>query len=415
MERRWTWTALLATTALLSSGAAWTEELSFGQVERGQYLVEAGDCQACHTNASGQPFAGGRPIQTPFGVIYSPNITPDRDTGIGAWTDDQFYRAMHQGVAADNDYLYPAFPYTWYTKVTRDDVLAIRAYLNTLDPVRAERKPNDLDWPLNHRSVMRGWNDLFFKEGELSPNPGKSAEWNRGAYLVEGLGHCGACHTPTNVLGAAKTGEPLQGGTLQNWYAPSLAADLRSGLGSWSKADIVEFLKTGRNASTAAYGPMSEVITYSTSKLNDGDLEAIATYLKDVPAPAPAKTPAKLDPKVAQAGQAIYIDNCSACHKSNGEGVPGTFPPLKGDAAAQGGDPTTVIRVILDGAHAVATDARPTPVSMPTFRWKLSDQEIAAVASYVRSAWGNAAAAVSAADVQSMRLALDPPKSAAAR
>ena len=408
MERKWTLTALIAAVALLPS-SAWTEQLLYGQAERGRYLVEAGDCQACHTNASGQPFAGGRAIQTPFGVIYSPNITPDHDTGIGAWSDDQFYRAMHQGIAANGDHLYPAFPYPWYTKVTREDALAIRTYLNTLNPVKAERRPNDLDWPLNHREVMVGWNDLFFKEGQFSPDPKKSTEWNRGAYLVEGLGHCGACHTPTNIFGAPKTSERLQGGTLQDWYAPDLANDLRSGLGGWSDADIVAFLKTGRNDRTAAYGPMSEVITYSTSKLNDDDLKAIATYLKDMPAPAPAK-PAKPGPEVARAGQAIYVDNCSACHKANGEGVPGTFPRLKGDTAAQGSDPTSVIRVILDGTHAVAIDARPTPLAMPSFKWKLSNEDVAAVASYVRSAWGNAAPAVTASEVQSMRQVLDAAK-----
>ncbi len=223
MERKWILTAFIATAALSPWTAAWSEQLSYGQAERGRYLVEAGDCQACHTKAGGQPFAGGRAIQTPFGVIYSPNITPDHDTGIGAWSDDQFYRAMHQGIAANGDHLYPAFPYPWYTKVTREDALAIRAYLSTLDPVKAERRSNDLDWPLNHREVMAGWNELFFKEGQFSADPKKSPEWNRGAYLVEGLGHCGACHTPTNIFGAAKTSERLQGGTLQDWYAPDLA------------------------------------------------------------------------------------------------------------------------------------------------------------------------------------------------
>jgi len=408
MHRKWIYPApvLLAAVVLLSSDTGWTEQLPFGQVERGKYLVDAGDCQACHTTKGGKPFAGGLPIETPFGVIYSPNITPDRETGIGEWTDDQFYRALHEGIANDGSHLYPAFPYPWYTKVTRDDALAIRAYLNSLDPIKAERQPNSLIWPLNYREVMAGWNELYFTKGEFSPDPKKSADWNRGAYLVEGLGHCGACHTPLNFAGAAKTSDRLQGGTLQDWYAPSLTGDLRRGLGNWSKADIVAFLKTGRNKRTAAYGPMAEVITDSTSKLNDSDLTAIASYLKDVPAPAAEKVPSKPDPKLVQAGQAIYLDNCSACHRSNGEGTPGTFPPLKGDATAQDRDPTTIIRVILDGAHAVATDAHPTPLSMPAFDWKLSDEQIAAVANYVRSTWGNAASTVSASDVQSMRQTL---------
>jgi mono/diheme cytochrome c family protein len=393
----------LAAAALLPLPTALADQTSFAQVERGRYLAAAGDCEACHTAKGGKPFAGGLPVETPFGVIYSPNITPDRDTGIGAWSDDQFYRAMHQGVAADGGRLYPAFPYPWYTKVTRDDVLAIRAYLGTLDAVSAKRPKNGLSWPLSEREVMRGWNDFFFTEGEYAPDPTKPAGWNRGAYLVEGLGHCGACHTQTDMFGAAETKSRLQGGTLENWYAPSLAGTLRSGLGSWSEDDIVQFLKAGRNSRTAAYGPMAEVITDSTSKLDDADLKAIATYLKDMPAAAPAKTPQRPDAKLAQAGEAIYIDNCSACHRSNGEGVPGTFPALKGDSAVQGPDPTTVIRLILDGVHAVASDAHPTPLSMPTFAWKLSDEEIAAVASYIRSTWGNASAPVSASDVRSMR------------
>ena len=193
---------------------------------------------------------------------------------------------------------------------------------------------------------------------------------------------------------------------MQDWYAPSLTGDLRRGLGNWSERDIVAFLKTGRNNRTAAYGPMAEVVTNSTSKLNDSDLKAIATYLKDVPAPAAEKDPNKPDPKVVQTGQAIYLDNCSACHRSNGEGTPGTFPSLKGDATVQDRDPTTIIRLILDGVRAVATDDRPTPLSMPSFDWKLSDEQIVAVASYVRSAWGNAASSVSVSDVQSMRQAL---------
>ncbi len=400
----------LTSAALALPEPARGEQVSFGAIERGRYLTAAGDCQACHTVENGKPFAGGRPIQTPFGIIYSANITPDHDTGVGTSSNDQFYRAFHEGIAANGDHLYPAFPYPWYTKVTREDADAIWAYLGTLNPVKNKKPDNKLDWPLNHRVVMSGWNELFFSPGPYKPDAKKPLEWNRGAYLVEGLGHCGACHTPTNIFGAAKTSERLQGGTLQDWFAPSLAGDLRFGLGSWSADDIVQFLKTGRNARTAAYGPMSEVITYSTSKLNDADLKAIATYLKDMPAPAAEKKPAAPDPKLAQAGEAIYLDNCSACHRSNGEGSPGTFPPLKGDATVQDGDPTTVIRVILDGVHAVATDARPTPLAMPSFKWKLSNEEVAAVASYVRSTWGNAAPAISASDVQSMRQVLDSAK-----
>ncbi len=391
---------ILAVT--LSFASAHGEDLSFAKIERGRYLAAAGDCEACHTAPGGKAFAGGRAIPTPFGTIYSANLTPDRKTGIGAWSDDQFYRALHQGIAANGSYLYPAFPYPWYTKVTREDSDAIRAYLGSLDPVSNAPPANQLDWPLDNRVVMKGWNELFFKPGTFSPDPHKSQEWNRGAYLVEGLGHCGACHTPKNVLGAAQRKAALRGGTLQDWFAPDLTSDVRSGLGSWSIEDITTFLKTGRNAHTTAYGPMSEVITFSTSRLNDDDLKAMAAYLKDVPAEPPESgtTPSKPDQKTVAAGHALYVDNCSGCHQVNGEGVPGTFPPLRSDSVVQNADPTTVVRVIVNGAHAATTAAKPTQLSMPAFGWKLSDQQVADLASYIRSAWGNSASAVSASKVQ---------------
>jgi mono/diheme cytochrome c family protein len=203
---------------------------------------------------------------------------------------DQFYRALHEGIAANGKHLYPAFPYPWYTKVTCDDSDAIWAYLGTLDAIKNQKPENNLHWPLGYRIVMGGWNELFFTAGTFAPDAKKPPEWNRGAYLVEGLGHCGACHTPTNIFGAAKHDDYLQGGTLQNWYAADLTSDLRLGLGNWSADDIVQFLKTGRNSKTAAYGPMSEVVTNSTSKLNDADLNAIATYLKDILAPLRRKS-----------------------------------------------------------------------------------------------------------------------------
>jgi mono/diheme cytochrome c family protein len=404
-ERRIRRGAALALTvaAALAPLTARGDQESYAEIERGRYLAAAGDCEACHTAEGGKPFAGGKPIETPFGVIYSPNITPDRGTGIGAWKDEQFYRAMHEGIAADGSRLYPAFPYPWYTKVTRDDVAAIRAYLKSLPPVRSKKPDNELTWPLNYRVVMQGWDKLFFKQGTYKPNPQKPPEWNRGAYLVEGLGHCGACHTPRNLFGAAKKGDRFEGASLQDWYAPSLAGDLRNGLGNWSAGEIAEFLKTGRNDRTVAYGPMSEVVTDSTSKLSDGDLKAIAAYLKDMPAAESTSQPAKPDPKVADAGKAIYVDQCSACHGMNGEGVPATFPMLKGDPVVQSPDPANVIRLILNGGRAAVTDERPTPFSMPPFGWKLTDAEIAAAATYVRNAWGNAASPVGADDVRSLR------------
>lgn len=383
------------------------EESSFAQIQRGKNLVAAGDCEGCHTNQVGALLAGGRPLQTPFGTVYSANITSDPQTGIGTWTDDQFYRAMHDGIAADGSHLYPAMPYPWYTKVTRADVGAIRAYLRTVPPVRNRPPGNTLPWPLDVRASMAAWNTLYFKSGTYKPAPKRSEQWNRGAYLVLGLGHCGACHTPDNFLGAPKSDRHLQGGVLSDWYAPSLVGDRRSGLGDWTEQQIVDFLKTGQTKDGVAYGPMGEVVHYSTSAMSDDDLKAMAVYLKSLPAPKNQPTASRPSSDIATAGQAIYVDSCSACHGENGQGVAELFPALKANAIVQGDNPTTVIRLILNGGHAVATDQRPTGVSMPSFGWKLSDPQVAALASYVRSAWGNAAAPVSASQVSNVRKAVD--------
>jgi mono/diheme cytochrome c family protein len=401
--RRCSLFALFSLIALLTSSRADTD---FDQIQRGKYLTAAGDCVACHTPKGGKPFQGGRAIETPFGFIYSANITPDRQTGIGAWSDDDFYRALHEGKAADGSRLYPAFPYPYYTHVTRDDVQAIRAYLNTIEPVVNSPPPNKFPFPIDERIVMRPWNWMFFHESTFKADPQKPPAWNRGAYLVEGLGHCGACHTPKNFLGGDKSKRELEGSNLQNWFAPNLGADLRDGLGAWSEQDIVDYLKTGRNAHANATGPMSEVIEYSTSLLTPDDLHAIATYLKDLPNqanPDNGRQSASLDPKVGKAGEAIFVDQCAACHRTSGAGEPTFFPPLKGDANVQQPDPTTMIRVILEGARTVPTASRPTPLSMPAFAWKLSDDQIAAVASYVRNSWGNAAPSVSPSQVQDLR------------
>jgi mono/diheme cytochrome c family protein len=398
----------LALAGLLASGSAHALDTSFAKITRGKQLVDAGDCVSCHTQKDGgKKFAGGRAVETPFGVIYSPNITPDPETGIGGWSDEQFYQAMHDGIGPDGERLYPAFPYPYFTKLTRDDVMAMRAYLNTLPAVKNRPREADLTWPLNHRVFMRGWNMLFFTPGSFKPDPDKSAEWNRGAYLVEGAAHCGACHTPKNFLGADKTARALDGGAIQDWFAPKIAGALRDGTGGWSVADIAEYLKTGRNKFSGAAGLMAEVVANSTSKLPDSDLHAIATYVKDMrrdkhPSPPPPPEAKKPSPKMA-AGEAIFTDSCSACHGGDGKGTPGLFPPLAGNANVQQRDPTTVIRVILNGARTVATDKAPTTAAMPAYNWKLKDDEIAAVASYVRNAWGNRAAPVDPGAVKSLR------------
>jgi mono/diheme cytochrome c family protein len=376
----------------------------FSITERGRYLATAADCVACHTVLNGgKPFAGGRPIETPFGNITSPNITPDRDTGIGAWTDDEFDNAVRRGVRPTGERLYPAMPFPWYTKLSRDDVMAIRAYLNTIPSVSNQVVTNTLPFPFNIRSSMGVWDALYFTGGEFKPDPQKSAEWNRGAYLVEGPGHCGACHTPKTLLGGDKTKEYVRGSYLQGWFAPDLTNDDRTGLGRLSAEDIATYLKTGHNRVTAATGPMAEVIEYSTSHMTDSDLAAIATYLKSLPGRQdnPASVAAN-DPSMV-AGQAIYRDQCSACHSLDGKGVPQLFPSLADSSIVRSSDPTTSIRMVLRGARSVATDAEPTAPGMPSFSWQLDDAQLAAVVTYIRNAWGSAAAPVSARDVSSAR------------
>ena len=378
-------------------------QLSDDPVALGRYLVDAGDCQSCHTAPGGTPFAGARGIRTPFGIIYSANITPDPKTGIGTWSEADFYRAMHKGIAHGGKNLYPAFPYTYFTRMSRPDVDAIYAYLRTLPPTYQVKPANKLPFPLNIRPLMAIWNALFFKPGEFRPNPAMSAEWNRGAYLVWGPGHCGGCHTPKNLLLADRNGHALQGAKLNDWVALDLTEDPRKGLAGWSNGDVVEFLRSGRNAHAAASGSMQEVIYYSTSRMSDSDLAAIATYLKQLP---PRRRMKGFNPPSAAAmtaGEAIYTDTCAACHGANGEGQPRTFPPIAGDASVQARDPTTIVRIILAGSRSVPTPAAPTPLAMPAFDWKLDDSEVAAVATYVRNAWGNAAPEVKARTVAKLR------------
>lgn len=395
---------ILFASTILSWGTTHSSaaDRSYSEIERGHYLTNAGDCIACHTAEKGQPLAGGRLVETPFGVIYSPNITPDRQTGIGAWSDEDFYRAMHLGTGADGRRLYPAFPYPYFTKLTRDDVISIRAFLETMPAVKNVPPPNTLRWPLNYRVLMKGWDWMYFEPGTYQPDANKSAEWNRGAYLVEGAAHCGACHTPKNIAGADKEDQRLIGGRLQNWFAPDLTNSTRAGLGGWNNDDIVEYLKTGRNRYSGATGLMAEVVTNSTSKLNDNDLHAIAVYLKDVTS-KDDQTSSKPEPNLMTAGAAIFNDACSACHQSDGTGVPLMFPPLGRNANVQSADPTSVIRVILQGARTVPTATKPTPSTMPAFDWKLSDDEIAAVATFIRNQWGNAAPPVAVDQIKSLR------------
>lgn len=375
----------------------------YSAIAHGSYLVKAGDCAACHTADGGKPFAGGRAVPTPFGIIYSTNITPDKDTGIGQWSEADVYRAMHIGIDRAGEHLYPAFPYPWYTKATVADVRDIKAYLDTLEPVRQVNRPTQLPWPLDRRSAMAVWNKLYFDAGAFVGDPARSEQWNRGAYLVQGLGHCGACHTDKNFAGAPNRKKPLQGGFGENAFAPNLAGGLRDGLGAWSKAEIVEYLKTGSNAKSAAAGPMAEVVAESTQYLSDDDLTAIATYLKAIPGKQSDTSTDTANAQIMTRGADVYTDNCSGCHMDAGEGLAHVFPPLKGSSAVQAAQADTLVRVVLGGAVTPATAAKPTGLKMPAFEEKLDDAQIAAVVSYIRNAWGNRASVISADTVGDMR------------
>jgi mono/diheme cytochrome c family protein len=379
--------ALASFGASLSiAGAADMQD--FSAVERGRYLVQAADCGSCHTvPGSSHPFAGGRTIETPFGVLAAPNITSDRETGIGGWTDEEFDAAVRNGRSRNGARLYPAMPFPYYSRMSREDVKAIRAYLNTVAPVRHAVRVNRLPFPFNIRASMMVWDALYFSPGEFHPDPSKSDQWNRGAYLVLGPGHCGACHTPKTFLGGDKSSEAFQGYALQGWTAPGIASG-DGALHDWSTDDIATYLKTGHNRYAAAAGLMGEVVDLSTSRLTDDDVKAMATYLKEVSGPSQAG--ASSDKDTLSAGAAIYQDLCSACHKQDGKGIPSMFPDLSETATVKAKDPSTILRVILQGAQSVATEREPTGPAMPAFGWQLDDTEIAAVATYVRDHFGKA-------------------------
>jgi mono/diheme cytochrome c family protein len=398
---------LAAAACMIGAIAARSAEdkQAFEKIERGRYLAVVGDCIGCHTAPGGKPFAGGAALETPFGTLLGPNITPDVATGIGSWSEEDFWRTLHEGIGKNGVRLYPAMPYPAYTKVTRDDANAIFAYLGTLEPVRNEVRANQLEFPFNlRRPATSTWDLINFRPGAFQPNPAKSEAWNRGAYLVEGLGHCGTCHTPKNITGGDREHEALQGALLQDWFAPDVTPDLRTGIGGWSAEEIVRYLKTGANSFDIASGPMAEVVENSTSRMTDADLLAIATYLKDsAPRSPTAVTALSAEDRRMVAGKAIYEDRCAPCHDSSGAGIASLFPRLAQAPLVQAADPTSLIRVVLIGNRAGATAAAPTGPAMPRFDWNLSDQQIADVLTYVRNAWGNAAQPVQAADVAKLR------------
>jgi mono/diheme cytochrome c family protein len=376
-------------------------------IARGGYLATVGDCAGCHTAQGGARYAGGRLLATPFGNIPVPNITPDRETGLGNWSFEDFWQALHSGKGRHGELLYPAFSYTAYTKVNRDDALAIFAWLQSLPPVHQPNAAPALAFPYSVRKSLAAWRALYFKEGEFKPDPARSAEWNRGAYLVQGLGHCNECHAARDTLGGTPPDVHLTGGQIpvQNWYAPDLSTRKNGGLEGWSAQDIVDLLKTGQSARGVAFGPMAAVVSGSTQHMTDADLHAIASYLQSLPPRAPAAAPTSpFDSKaLTTQGEKVYARHCAECHGKSGQGVAGVYPPLDGNSSVTEPTGINAIRMVLLGGFAPVTAANPRPYSMPPFAQQLSDSEVAAVVTYIRRGWSNRASIVRSEDVSKYR------------
>ncbi len=380
-------------------------------VERGRYLARAGNCVSCHTSERGKPFAGGLAFETPFGKLYSTNITPDERTGIGKWSEEQFARAVREGVRPNGEHLYPAFPYTAYTKLSDVDVGALYAYFRTLKPVAAATPANEMGFPFNQRWALGFWKTLFFDAGRFAADPSKPAEWNRGAYLVEGLGHCSACHSPRNFMGAERSSLAMTGGEYQDkvgngamrtWSAPNLT-NVANGLESWPQEDLVAYLKTGRNSFAEVFGPMNEVILNSTRHLSEADVAAMATYLKSLPGDKGAVgKPAAAE--LLHEGEVLYDLHCGTCHQPTGlgSGSQDAGARLVHSPVVQASNPASLINVILFGPPLAKLPTKRWK-EMPAFEEKLADDEIAAIASYLRSAWGNVGGAVTEEQVHEQR------------
>jgi mono/diheme cytochrome c family protein len=382
-------------------------------IKRGEYLARAGDCIACHTVRGGKTFAGGLPMATPFGTLYTPNITPDDQYGIGKWTSDDFYRSIHNGRSKDGSLLYPAMPFTAYTKVTRADSDAMYAYMRSVPPVNVASRPHELRFPFNNRNLLIGWRTLFFSEGEFKADPTKSVEWNRGAYLIEGLGHCSMCHTSINAMGGPVSSSAFAGGLipLQNWYAPSLTSSKEAGLGDWDIKDISDLLKTGVSQRGAVFGPMAEVVHNSLQYLSDDDIHAMSTFLKSIPQKKEApetmqfETSEQFGSELLVQGKKIYNENCAKCHAENGLGKPPAYPPLATNQSIQMQSAVNPIRMVLNGGFPPSTGGNPQPYGMPPFAQALSDTEVAAVVTYIRMSWGNHGTPVAPQQVSNLRSA----------
>jgi mono/diheme cytochrome c family protein len=377
-------------------------------VARGAYLARAGNCEACHTARGGAAYAGGAGIETPFGVVYASNLTPDAETGLGRWSATQFWRAMHNGRSRDGRLLYPAFPYPNFTYITRTDSDALYAYLRSVPPVRQPNRAHALPFPYNWQVSLAVWRALFFRPGAYEPDTTRSAEWNRGGYLVRGLGHCNACHASRNIFGATSGRLELGGGLIpmQKWYAPSLASSQEAGVADWDVREVVGLLKDGIAPRASVQGPMAEVVYRSTQYLSNEDLRAMAVFLQQLPQTAPVSYGIiKRDPGLMQRGAKLYEQHCAECHGDQGEGAPGAYPPLAGNRAVTMDPPANLIRVLLSGGYPPSTAGNPRPFGMPPFGPAMDDVEVAAVVSYIRNSWGNRAEFVSPVEVSRYRAA----------
>lgn len=392
--------------AAVTQGAPAAAPADTRTLARGAYLARAGNCMGCHTVAGGAEFAGGLGVETPFGTVFAPNITPDASTGIGNWSSSEFWRAMHHGRSRDGRLLYPAFPYPSYTRVTRQDSDALYAYLRSIKPVEQANKRHELPFPYNTQAALAVWRAMFFRPGEFENEPQKSTEWNRGKYLVEALSHCAACHSGRNFLGATSVNAAFAGGLMpdRTWYAPSLANPGEAGVQKWPREEVVDLLKNGVSVHGAASGPMADVVYTSTQYLSAQDLAAMADYLASIPVRRPEREEVtRASFEVMARGGKIYEQHCSSCHGESGQGVPSMYPALAGNRGVMLGSPNNLVQIIRQGGFAPATQGNPQPFGMPPFKQRLGGEEIAAVATYVRQSWGNSASPVSAFDVERVR------------
>lgn len=411
---------LVAAAALLAALVAWLNvrgeapldsgrtgtAASAAVIERGAYLARAGNCIGCHTTTGGAPLAGGRGVDTPFGAVVAPNITPDAKTGIGNWSAAEFWRAMHHGRSRDGRLLYPAFPYPSFTRVSREDSDALFAFLMSMPAVGKPNAPHALRFPFNTQAALAVWRALYFRPAEFEPQAGQSAEWNRGKYLVQGLGHCAACHSGRDALGGTSLKAEFAGGLMPDaaWYAPSLAAPSEAGVQRWPREEVVKLLKDGVSAHASVSGPMAEVVFSSTQYLSAADLDAMARYLASIPQREPAPIAAKRADAVRLArGDKLYGEHCAACHGDAGQGVPGIYPALAGNRAVTLPSYTNLVQIIREGGFMPTTAGNPRPFGMPPLGHVLSNDDIAALVSFIRQSWGNSAAAVSPLDVLHVR------------